>query len=409
MKEKENVMDKDLKEKIIKRLKEARIPTDVKIPEFYLRIQNIINHCPEPCLEYLEIVLNEDAKKFAEKIYKNMIFTVIFRLSYKISDFFLDNDIPSKDNYYDECKFYGILLALDMFTNTEIIYNYLKARNITKLNNIQREILFCQIFYNEYLKIPCFADAHWKLLNFEKSKKIKCLAAYQNSFENNHIEINEYYLHNDDGYNIYSTIMHELIHFCQSVGYNFCINIPDIFHKNYSSLLCNIKYCDMQIRPLDFVFDTRYKYSQCKYVSVLSKIFYYMTFDEIEANNISYKKATKLMKISNDSDEELLIKEKHYENNLEKQYDKIKKRYHIEQFDNNIIQNEYNYAIYHLIHNENPESYLQAMLMYDVMNVIICQDYIDAGLTFDEDRFELETMNTILKRYGFSKIFFTEI
>ena len=134
-----------------------------------------------------------------------------------------------------------------------------------------------------------------------------------------------------------------------------------------------------------------------------------MTFDEIEANNISYKKATELIKISNDSDEGLLIEEKHYENNLERQYDKIKKRYHIEQFDNNIIQNEYNYAIYHLIYNENPESYLQAMLMYDVMNVIICQDYIDAGLTFDEDRFKLETMSTILKRYGFSKNFFTEI
>lgn len=392
-------MDKDLKEKIIKRLKEARIPIAIKIPEFYFRVQNIVNNCPESYLEYLEIVLNEDAKKFAEKIYNNMIFTIIFSLSYKISDFFLDNDIPSKDNYYDGCRFYGIILALDMFTNTEIIYNYLKARNITKLNNIQREILFCQIFYNEYLKIPCFIDTTgwFDLINFKKERKIKCRAKYTSV--SNYITINEYHLYHDNGYDIYTSIIHELVHFNQhALNIRLC-NIQ----------YCDIQYCDMQAGFSSFVFSTKYKHSKNNQVSILSNAFYYMTFDEIEANNISYKKTKELMKILKDSDEELLIQEKHYRNSLERQYDKIKKHYHIEQFNDNTIQKEYNNAIYHLIYNENPESYLQAMLMYDVMNVIICQDYIDVGLTFDEDRFELETMSTILKRYGFSKNFFTEI
>ena len=159
----------------------------------------------------------------------------------------------------------------------------------------------------------------------------------------------------------------------------------------------------MQTKHSSFNFSTKYKYSKTKQVSILSKIFYYVTFDEIEANNVSDKKTKELMELLNDNDEKLLNEEKFYKNNLQKAYDKIKKRYHIDQLDNNTIQEEYNYAIYHLIYNENPKSYLQAMIMYDVMNVFICQDYIDAGLTFDEDRFKLETMNAVLEQYGFSR------
>lgn len=395
-------MDKDLKEKLIKKLKEAKIPTDVKIPEFYLRIQNIINHCPEPCLEYLEIMFNEDREKFYDKlkIHKDINFIIISDLTIN----FIDVLFPDMRNCMKYASFpgkslYEQLLTIDMFTNTDIIYSYLKTQNIMKLNCRQREILFSQILYNEYLKIPCFPDEDWELLSFIKFKELGTLASYRKYC----IEINEHYLHSADGYDIYNTVIHELTHFCQHTGYYFCTNIPDIFDKNYPSLLCDIKYCDMQIRHLDFVFTTRYKHSKYKYVSVLSKIFYHVTFDEIEANNVSYKRTKELMELLNDNDEKILNEEKYYKTNLQKAYDKIKKRYHIDQLDNNTIQEEYNYAIYHLQYNENPESHLQAMIMYDVMNVIICQDYIDAGLTFDEDRFKLETMNAVLEQYGFSK------
>lgn len=393
-------MDKDLKEKLIKQLKEAKIPTDVKIPEFYLRIQNIINHCPEPCLEYLEIMVNEDREKAYDKlrIHKDINFTIRVKLSTKF-DSVLFEDMRNYMKYgtFPGQWFYTCLLAIDMFANNDIVYNYLKTQNIIKLNCRQREILFSQILYNEYLKIPCFPDKDWELPSFIKFKELGTLASYRKD----RIEINEHYLHSADGYNIYNTVIHELTHFCQNTGYYCCISIPDIFLINHP--LCNIKYCDMQTKCSSFNFSTKDKYLKIKQASILSKIFYYVTLNEIEAKNMSYKRTKELMKLLNDNDEKLLIQEKYYKDNLQKAYDKIKKRYHIDQLDNNTIQEEYNYAIYHLQYNENPESYLQAMLMYDIMNVIICQDYIDAGLTFDEDRFELETMNAVLEQYGFSK------
>ena len=395
-------MNKDLKEKLIKQLKKTKIPTDVKIPEFYLRIQNIINHCPEPCLEYIEIMFNEDREEIYDKlkIHKDINFTILFNLYAKFDSVLFENmrNCMKYASFPGE-SLYKQLLTIDMFTNTDIIYSYLKTKNIMKLNCRQREILFSQILYNEYLKIPCFPDEHWYIHDFVTSQKQKSLASYKIVC----IEINKHYLHSADGYDIYNTIIHELTHFCQYIGYYFCTSILDIFDKNYPSLSCNIKYCDMQTKFSRFRFNTEYIHSKIKQVSILSRVFYYMTFQEIEANNMAYKKTKELMELLNDNDEELLNQEKYYKNNLQKAYDKIKKRYHIDQLDNNTIQEEYNYAIYHLQYNENPKSYLQAMLMYDIMNVIICQDYIDAGLTFDEDRFKLETMNAVLEQYGFSK------
>lgn len=392
-------MNKDLKEKLIKQLKETKISADIKIPEFYLRIQNIINNCPEPYFEYLDIVLDKDKEKFANKIFKEITFTIMFHLSFNLSHSFINNSrnyLQYKYNYYDKCSFYGILLALDIFTNENVMYLYLKTQNIMKLSNIQKDILFYQIFYNEYLKIPYFVfDKYLNIINVDKSKKIRTPAQYRHA---QGIVLSENHLHYDSGYQIYNSIIHELVHFAQYSFHDFTL-----YNLNYQNYNANIQYCDMQIRFSSFSFSDKYMYSKCNYVSSLSKAFYFITRNEIEANNISYKKTNDLMLNMDDFDTKALVQYLSYSFVLEEQFKKIKKRYHIDQLDNNTIQNEYNHAVCHLMYNENPESYLQAKLMYDVMNVIVCQDYIDAGLTFDEDRFELKTMNAVLEQYGFSK------
>ena len=162
-------MNKDLKKKLIKQLKEAKIPTDIKIPAFYLRIQNIINHCPEPCLEYLEIMFNEDREKFYDKlkIHKDINFIIISDLTIEFRGvLFPDMRNCMKYASFPGKSLYEQLLTIDMFTNTDIIYSYLKTQNIMKLNSFQREILFSQILYNEYLKIPCFtATTNWNTIN----------------------------------------------------------------------------------------------------------------------------------------------------------------------------------------------------------------------------------------------------
>lgn len=397
-------MDKDLKEKLIKKLKEAKIPTDVKIPEFYLRIQNIINNCPEPCLEYLEIMVNEDKEKIYDRlrIHKDINFTILFSLYAEFGDVLFQNMRNyMRYNSFSGESVYKCLLTIDMFINTDIIYSYLKTKNIIKLNSFQREILFSQIFYNEYLKIPCFiATTNWDTINWISVKKARKVDYYA-KYASNYITINEYHLYHSTGYQIYKTIIHELVHFHQHAGQLFYVNKPDILKKN--TKLYNGQYCDMQTGSSFLINHLKYVSSKNKNISNLSRMFYYMTTNEIEAYDIAYKKTKELMKILNDNDEKLLIKENIHQNNVKKQYDKIRERYHIDQLDNNTIQEEYNYAIYHLQYNENPKSYFQAMLMYDIMNVIICQDYINAGLTFDEDRFKLETMNAVLEQYGFSK------
>ena len=393
-------MNKDLKEKLIKKLKEAKIPTDVKIPAFYLRIQNIINNCPAPCLEYLEVIVNEDTEKFHDKlrIHQDINFRIIFNLSTKFSDVLFQN--MRNYNTFPGKWFYEYLLAIDMFANTDIIYSYLEAQNIMKLNSFQREILFSEIFYNEYLKIPCFitpTNTFIDWISVKKARKVDYYAAYTS----NYIIVNEYNLYHSTGYQIYNIIIHELVHFSQYAGQLFYINKPNTLNKK--TKLYNGQYCDMQTWSSFLIHSVKYVHSKNKKISNLSRIFYYIATDEIEAHDIAYKKTKELMELLNDNDEELLNQEKYYKNNLQKAYDIIKKQYHIDQLDNNTIQNEYNHAICHLMYNENPESHLQAMIMYDIMNVIICQDYIDVGLTFDEDRFKLETMNAVLEQYGFSK------
>lgn len=397
-------MNKDLKEKLIKKLKEAKIPTDVKIPEFYLRIQNIINNCPEPCLEYLEIMVNEDKEKIYDRlrIHKDINFTILFSLYAEFGDVLFQNMRNyMRYNSFSGESVYKCLLTIDMFINTDIIYSYLKTKNIIKLNSFQREILFSQIFYNEYLKIPCFIvskDAH--TLNFpvfQKSRKNKDNAQY--SCKQNSITISERHLYHSTGYQIYNSILHELVHLHQKNIYSLDYDKPDDLKKRYK----DVQYCDIHVRIPNFVISAKYLRSKNRNVYVLSNTFYYINTDEIEANNISRKKSNDLMLNMNDYDIEISLDAKIYNLILEVQYEKFKTRYHIAELDNNMIQSEYNYAIYHLMHNENPESYLQAMIMYDVMNIIICQAYIDAGLTFDEDRFKLETMNAVLEQYGFSK------
>lgn len=351
-------------------------------------------------------MVNEDKEKIYDRlrIHKDINFTILFSLYAEFGDVLFQNMRNyMRYNSFSGESVYKCLLTIDMFINTDIIYSYLKTKNIIKLNSFQREILFSQIFYNEYLKIPCFIvskDAH--TLNFpvfQKSRKNKDNAQY--SCKQNSITISEYHLYHSTGYQIYKTIIHELVHFHQHAGQLFYVNKPDILKKN--TKLYNGQYCDMQTGSSFLINHLKYVSSKNKNISNLSRMFYYMTTNEIEAYDIAYKKTKELMKILNDNDEKLLIKENIHQNNVKKQYDKIRERYYIDQLDNNMIQNEYNHAICHLMYNEKPESYLQAMLMYDIMNVIICQDYIDAGLTFDEDRFKLKTMNAVLEQYGFSK------